>query len=132
MATLLLIASACGDDVTRTSTAGQGGSAGASSGAGGNVGGDGIGGDASGAGATGAGASGGGATVSASAGGAGGLSGDAVCDAAAEICGEDDPGGQVEDCTASTACVAQCIVDAQSCDIAGNERLSGCLSGCDL
>lgn len=51
-----------------------------------------------------------------------------VCDEAAEVCGA-GPEGEPVSCTASVQCAAQCIVDAQSCDVT-SPALSDCIMQC--
>jgi hypothetical protein len=55
-----------------------------------------------------------------------------VCDDAADVCGGGEgaeDGGDAE-CSGQAECVAQCIVDADSCDLAGDADLQECIGGC--
>ena len=61
----------------------------------------------------------------------GGISCGTVCDDAADICGAGQ--GESEDaageCSGAAECTAQCIVDADSCDITDPD-LADCITGC--
>lgn len=58
------------------------------------------------------------------------------CEDASDICGGGEDGGEnasddVEvECEGAPKCAAECIVEADSCDIAGNTALQECITNC--
>lgn len=55
-----------------------------------------------------------------------------VCEDAADICGTADGGdadGAEAECSGTTECAAECIVDADSCDFT-DEALAKCITDC--
>jgi len=51
--------------------------------------------------------------------------GDNVCEEAADICGESGDG----ECSGAAECTAECIVDADSCDLT-DTALGECITAC--
>jgi hypothetical protein len=52
-----------------------------------------------------------------------------VCDDAADICGAGEGEGEEGECSGAAECAAQCIVDADSCDVTDPD-LAECITGC--
>ena len=61
----------------------------------------------------------------------GGGFGVSVCERAIAICGGNPEDNDQVECTGATVCVANCIVDANSCDTT-DERVTSCLSDCSI
>jgi len=54
-----------------------------------------------------------------------------VCDDAADICGDTaDSGDEDAECTGELECTSQCIVDADSCVPAEDQKLGQCIIDC--